>query len=549
LFDVYLVWKLRLGLKENARHEQMIPNTNNWLFGIKRFFVYTFYHGWRALFAVIILAETILTGFIALTPDDWFLENNNTLPAPILIAKNLPEKLGEFDPDEPPWVISILIGALNSFSWFLPRIEIDPTQTVWNPNIEQLKVAAKLEGYNDWHTYFLEKGEGFRPAIKSLRFANLSGQNLLQAQFQGCRLQGSFFLGANLQKANFTNNKLYGVVLDEANLQGAIFKGAQLKDAKLRGANLQGLDLSKIPMDGIDLGRTPLKNINLAGAKLKGANFDESQLQGANLKGAQLQGASLNATQLQGAQLQGAQLQRAELREAHLEGANLKDAQLQGTQFDKANLQGAVLENAQLQGANLTETGMQGANLKGAQLQGSSLNATQLQGANLHETNVDGALLYQTNVTGAKEPRDSNVVLGANPMLDNSIPDWRQLEQIANDIPGEYIRDTYLSRIQEAKTTPISYAEKVWKDDSVNIAVTVLTAVCNEKESASYESRVVVAESVYHNYWSSKFGLTTMHLQDEVKRNLCTLPACSDLRDKIYSLDCNAEIKYQTSPE
>lgn len=295
-FDAYLVWNLRLAMKDNQQTE-ITPDPVHGLLHCWRFYTDSFWHGLRGMFGLFILLETILTVTIGGISNDFFVKY--VLP-PI-------EQISRYSFTVEGQVYSI------SIEWILPRIAIDFNKTVWKPDVPVLENSAKLSGYSDWVKYFNEKGEGFRPVPDSLRLIQLRAQKLPRAQLSSA--------------------------LASAQLQGADLAWVQLQGAKLVGAQLQRADL----MGG------QLQGVNLGGARLQGADLAWVQLQGANLQGAQLQGVFLRQAQLQGADLRGAQLQ----------GTDLTDAQLQGADLRRAQLQGANLKGAQLQGAILYETPIQ----------------------------------------------------------------------------------------------------------------------------------------------------------------------------------------------
>ncbi len=169
------------------------------------------------------------------------------------------------------WWKPAMMVISRPLEWLLPRIVVDPTETIWKPDEKAIQTEAKLAHATDWVEYFDKYGKGFQSATHSLRFAELSGQNLRKAQMTNAKLQGANLSGVELQGAN----------LALAQLQGADFEVAQMQGAELAGAQLQGA--------------------NLNGAKLQGANLNTAQLEGANLNAAELQGAELQSANLQGA--------------------------------------------------------------------------------------------------------------------------------------------------------------------------------------------------------------------------------------------------------
>jgi len=274
VFDAYLVWKLRLAMKDNQQTEAT-PDSAHWLMRCRCFCTDIFRHGLHGVFGLFILLETVLTLLIGGTSNDVFAKY--VLPQIELISRyssNVDEQ-----------------SYRKSIEWILPRIAINPNEIVWKPDVPALETSAKLSGYSDWVKYFNEKGEGFRPILNSLRLIQLSLQALPRVQLASAQLQG----------ANLTEAQLQGANLSEAQLQGANLTEAQLQGAELWGTRLQGADLTEAQLQGADLRVAQLQGANLSEAQLQGANLTEAQLQGAYLRGAQLQGANLLKAQLQGA--------------------------------------------------------------------------------------------------------------------------------------------------------------------------------------------------------------------------------------------------------
>ena len=175
VFDVYLVWKLRFALLENAKTEQSPIATKNWLFLLVCFCIGILRHGLMWAFVMLLLVETSLTGLIAWTDNKWFVENEIPLVEPIRFVQQLPDMIKNDEPDFPILGFVAVKYLTRPFSWLIPRIEIEPTQTVWNPNTKELEAAFQLAGYKDWAQYFNEKGEGFLPTIESLRLLLIYG--------------------------------------------------------------------------------------------------------------------------------------------------------------------------------------------------------------------------------------------------------------------------------------------------------------------------------------------------------------------------------------
>jgi hypothetical protein len=133
----------------------------------------------------------------------------------------------------------------------MPIIAIDPNETAWMPDKNEIETKALLAGERDAEQWWLRNGAGldltgrnlrglrapdaYLPKFKPGWYADLRGENLSGAQLQGAdlraiRLQGAHLIGAHLRGAN-----LYA-----ANLQGAMLAGVELQESDLVGALLQG---------------------------------------------------------------------------------------------------------------------------------------------------------------------------------------------------------------------------------------------------------------------------------------------------------------------
>lgn len=284
VFDAYLVWKLRLAIKDNEQAET-VHESSHWLLHCRRFCMDSFQQGMRGIFGMFILLETLLTLMIGGTGSDVFV--SYVLPPIKQISRGFVNVEGRI--------------YLKPIEWILPRIVINPNETVWKHDVPALETAAKLSGYSDWVKYFNEGGIGFRPVPDSLRLIRLPEQNLPRAQLASKQLQGADLRRTQLQGADLSKAELQGATLFNAQLQGAILFDAQLQGADLRRTQLQGTYLHNAQLQGADL----------PGAQLQGAYLMDTQLQGADLSWAQLQGADLMRAQLQGAILDKTAIQYA----------------------------------------------------------------------------------------------------------------------------------------------------------------------------------------------------------------------------------------------
>lgn len=137
--------------------------------------------------------------------------------------------------------------------------------------MEKEKLQKILENHKRWL-----RGDGGERA-------DLSGENLRYAHFEGAVL-----CRADLRNADIMGANLAGADLQGADLQGAFLWNANLRCADLRRTNLKGANLN-----GADLSYACLTRASITGACLRGANLQWVDLQGADLTKANLQGTNL----------------------------------------------------------------------------------------------------------------------------------------------------------------------------------------------------------------------------------------------------------------
>ena len=499
------------------------------------------------------------------------------LPSEGLVSYVLPmaRKLDEFQRANPflPGIASVL----------LPRIAIDPSETVWVPDTKALETEARMAGETDWVKYFKQHGSGFRPPTSHLRLAALPRQRLPHAQLRGAKLEsanlaqtqlrgadlggaqlrGADLGGAQLQGANLHSALLEGATLTAAQLQGAKLIRSGLKQARMNWANLQRADLTDsillqaelhdANLQGATLTRAILYEVDLTYAKLESADLIDVDLTMAKLRNATLQHANLRSAKLKGADLKRARLAGANLASAELPGADLTNAGLDGANLANANLQGALLKGTRLQGASLWAAKLQGADLREAQLQGADLLSAEFQGADLRSAQLQGALLQGTVLAGAAPPPAAGVTdlvwnkkirLNSNCVpVDQSLignlnlkadsVDWGAITNLVDRLP-EKSHQGFLERIQDARNRPPGEALSVLKRDPKVIQCVVLPDLCGKDQENAYpESRRAAIQGIRLNYRVQNKSLTT-----DIDRTLCTLPACADLKGNIEGLDC-----------
>jgi uncharacterized protein YjbI with pentapeptide repeats len=304
----------------------------------------------------------------------------------------------------------------------------------------------------------LQRGErGYRAVLRFLDAPgiDLSGRNLVEADFTGANLSGSRFTWSNFSRAslycaNLENVDARGVNFHRADLRGASLRhadlsGAMLDDADMREAVLAQMDLDggfalggrsgAVKRDGdgkafaVDFTNCSMKKVKLQKAKLKGANFSGAVLNGADLTGAILEGANFDGAALIGVDLSQvyidpkalkncirdsseeavdrAPMLRQRLVKAHqwivTRGAEGAPAVLDGEDlrpmrdaFEKGRLAGLSAKGACGIGVNF-----RGAELQGAKFDDADLRDADFLGADLRGASFRGANLWHANFTEA----------------------------------------------------------------------------------------------------------------------------------------------------
>ena len=90
-----------------------------------------------------------------------------------------------------------------------------------------------------------------------LQGVDLSGANLLRANFRSCDIRDGSFVGSRLEFADLTS----------ANLRHADLRKADLQNANLEDADLFGADLGQSDLSGARLSKADLRNTDLHGIK------------------------------------------------------------------------------------------------------------------------------------------------------------------------------------------------------------------------------------------------------------------------------------------
>jgi len=270
-------------------------------------------------------------------------------------------------------------------------------------------------------------------------FSNLdfSGADLSETDFSGANLSGTKLVGASLAGADFSLANLAGADLSRAILDGADFSEAKLPGARFSGASVKGASFSALQLPRADFSECTGQHPNFSGSNLEGARFVGAKLPQANFCDANLKEASFAQAELVSADFggssavsinmekaeltnlragekanftggkfreakapksiwEGALLDRADFSCAVLTGATFEDASLRETRFDRADLTQANFEDASAHRALLTN-----ANLLRASFNRANLTDARLDNSNLYEASFWETVFGNTSAVGA----------------------------------------------------------------------------------------------------------------------------------------------------
>jgi uncharacterized protein YjbI with pentapeptide repeats len=486
--DSYLVWQFRQALRRNEQLANKQPtaiSTDFWVLNAWKFLLRGIRNAGYVLFCLLILFETLLTGFIGASESELFVKQ--VLPRIQTVLTG--GALSSIKPKILDYEVRLDRLLIRPVEWLLPHINIEPSDKVWNPDLAKLELEAKLIDEKDWRNIFNTRRMGLQLSGRMLRFAGLSSQ---------------FMVGSELHHAE-----------------------------------LQGADLSH--------------------SNLRGSNFVATKLQSAHLNGAELQGSSFSFTNLQKADLSSAKLNYATISGPLLQGAIFENASLQGVKIYVSDLQIANFESAQLQDAYIESTGMQGTNLRNAQLQGTHLTNVNLQIADLRGAGLAGIFLEMVNFQGTTfSPKADFSIIQAKNAYKTNVPDWKALKDKAKFIEDADLRKKFLAIINQTETTTKSISTQPpfrnspdqiaksallqindWFDDGIPLAgMRFINPELSSTQAfrQAYQNKIENKEEPLQDY------LTVLK---DIDYNLCTLPQCADIRDKIEGLDCQTVLEAQ----
>lgn len=127
-------------------------------------------------------------------------------------------------------------------------------------------VARLREGSERWNSW-RERNPNVVPV---LRFADLTGIDLVNASLANVEMHGAILAGADLRGSVLFQAELYG-----ADLSNAVLDGADLRGAKLHQANLAGASLRRCNLFRVDFIQTVLDRADFEGAFLHTTAFSD----------------------------------------------------------------------------------------------------------------------------------------------------------------------------------------------------------------------------------------------------------------------------------
>ncbi len=231
-------------------------------------------------------------------------------------------------------------------------------------------------------------GEDIGPMAASLLHAAGSSWRPVRGQklrLDHARLAGVAWPGVDLGTTSLRYAELTGANLVSARLDGAILSAADLSDARLAHSTLQKADLAYA---------------DLSGADLRQADFTKAALSEANLRAAVLNGARLESATLRLCSLADARLVRCSLRDSVMDRCDLEGADLSGADLSGATLRDLVFRQTTLASTTFTECRMDDCNLEGIELP-----AAEFSKAVLRNVDLTGSVMRNANFSGARFER------------------------------------------------------------------------------------------------------------------------------------------------
>jgi uncharacterized protein YjbI with pentapeptide repeats len=543
VLDCGLVWRFHRGLQMNQKSQSQtekkkddksilkrlitkILSPLNKLLSGSAFLLWGFWYGIKQLYGVLVLVELLITLAVAMTSDDFFVKRVQ----PWLQSFT---KLDVFA-EAPDWGDILRQAMAYPIEWFLPRINIDPNETVWHINRPELENLAKLAGYEDWLKYFQEQGLGFRPETINLKFLRIPGQRLPRADFRGAKMQGADLSFAEIKGGSLISANLHGANLIGINLENAYLSGLNIQNAELRNANLSFAYLSSAVLQGTDLSSANISRVNLSYANLIGADLTQTKAHSADFSFAFFQGSNLTYAQLQGSNLHAANLTGTSLHTTLLLGADLTYAKMVGTDLTNTQMTGAIFDTTDLRGASPFTDGWSGYFI------------VQDYGYQIEESSGGTAISGGTFGIPLR-----HIAVTKNPVEKKKL-DWKRIKQFGEHILNPKLKNDYENHIAWAEQRFNSVKEPPkFKHFPSGLARQVIEQLCRSPDSLfaimgvrqnylNLEHRLIA----YEGYSQAKDNVSQIpeakFVIEDIERQLCALDDCAGIRNKIGGMSCTS---------
>lgn len=438
----------------------------------------------KLLFALVVLAEGGLSIAMSALPSDAYLYCFQWVPTGYRSSQ-----------------------LMHFANLFVPRLFVNRNEVVFEIDEAEQKTVAASQHQSDWAKWFIRYGNGMDLSGRSLRAAQLPGQNLPRAFFGLSHLEDATFADSNLEGADFSQTQMQRMNLSDAVLDEAAFQGADLREADARGASMRG---------------TSIQN-----SDLRGADFELAHGPGLIIAGGRAEGIKLSRAHLEGARIVGIDLTGAYADKVHLEGASVSKLRAWGMVLWQSHLQGARLNGVDFQGALFLGSNMAGADFDGSQLQGTS------------SFNSNWPLLGVEGLTPAS----------LSPTA------WQNLLDVASEVPTS-ARGDYKQRVKLAETFhPLSAKNfpKIDPDESVKLW---LSDACQfsadplEDDNLAMQTvriKRMLSKVMQDDTQESTLALLsrfrTQKVGEQFKQGICAAKECLALRNTLkaeHRFDCEA---------
>ncbi len=371
-------------------------------------------------------------------------------PLPRMNAKEMAEKLSEFNPDMTEAMQNLQTlkasGADNEVTQDLEKMINESLNNENQEMEEHLKLAEvafretyymgahHMEAGASPHVDSLEKvaerfilqvSQGKSVAGGDWACIDLSGRVLDNLDLSDCYLEQVDFTGASLRNANLAGAILPRAILSKADFTGANFEGANLgavkanetnfSDSVIRSAKISNADFTRanftrclieevesleLILNQADFSEASLLSIKLIDLDIKAAKFNK-----ADFSQAKVLQCSFHDVDFQQATMTGAVWADVIFEDVNFEDANLGKNCFVATEPEKSsltrvNFSGACLDGVNMQNMNMPGSNLSKASMKGAIFSGACMVSSDLSDADARQAQFRKANMEHCNMTG-----------------------------------------------------------------------------------------------------------------------------------------------------